>query len=805
MKLIPSRWRSRTVWFFFLLSCSLMAQRLSSQTQMEPFPHPAEFNVVSGRVVNVVTADPVKRVRVTLRAINTDPQSTYNLLTDGEGRFSFTSIPLGKYEVQAVKKGFLPPDTAISQSRSADITLELTANASPLLIIRLIPMSVIVGHVFDIEGEPVVDAAVEATPAGSSGQAAKGARASTNDLGEYRLYGLTPGEYYVSAIPNSARASMPRRTDNPSGAANYVRTFYPRTLDTKAAQVVALRPGGQASDVDIQLIKTTPHVLKIIDLTAHSSEPQNVNAINVATEPASNSEHVDPRKLTSVTGRVLNARNGAPVRHAQVMLLSLVSGDGIPYVTDTDSNGAFRVGNLEVGDYRLAVLRDGFLPLSTSTGEGRLLRLQSGTAARNVIVRISPCSVIAGTVFDDESDPVSEMHVEALRIVYSNGKRQMRVQATASTDDLGRYRLYGLAPGDYYVKASATQSVRLSTSTPNNSASQYVSSYYPRAADIGGAAVVNVRAGDQVPGIDIWAENRSAATVAGRVLSPDGGPISRDAVISLTPLDQSENSFLQTADVKDSAGHFEIRGVPPGAYVIFSMWRRGGSEFAGSRSIEVHNSDITDLQIGMSSAVNTTGMIGVPSDTGIKFENLRVLLQPETEFPTGSLVGNLRADATFTLHNVLPERYSLKVFGVPQVFYISAVELGNQPIEGRIVDFTRGVAPLHIFLGKEGGVLTGSVLRDQDQPVSGAKVVLVPNGTNATAHDLYKAVASARDGTFKIVGIAPGEYTLFAWEHVDAEAYFDPEFLAKSQDFGRRVIIRQNSSQMLNVTVIPVD
>jgi hypothetical protein len=257
--------------------------------------------------------------------------------------------------------------------------------------------------------------------------------------------------------------------------------------------------------------------------------------------------------------------------------------------------------------------------------------------------------------------------------------------------------------------------------------------------------------------------------------------------------------------VKDSEGHFEFRDVLPGSYVIFTMLRRGTSEFAGSQSLQVRGSDITDLQIGMSSAVNTTGAIRVTGDSRLNLEGLRVFLQPETGFPTGSVVANVRGDGTFVLRNLLPEQYSLKILGLPETYYISGVDVGNQAIEGRILDFSRGIAPIQITLGGAGGALTGSVAGEQDQPISGAKVVLVPNGNKAAVHDLYKVVASGKDGTFRIVGISPGEYTAFAWEHVDADAYFDPDYLAKFQDFGKQVIVREGSSQSLSIPAIPLD
>jgi hypothetical protein len=174
----------------------------------------------------------------------------------------------------------------------------------------------------------------------------------------------------------------------------------------------------------------------------------------------------------------------------------------------------------------------------------------------------------------------------------------------------------------------------------------------------------------------------------------------------------------------------------------------------------------------------------------------------EHVMPSGSVLGRLRRDGTFLLPNVLPDRYTVKLFGVPETYYISDVEVGDRTMDGRIIDFSRGVMPLRITLSAAGGTVTGSVVGPQQQSVSGAKVVLIPDVEHRSSYDLYKVVTTAKDGSFKMVGIAPGEYSLFAWPRVEGDAYYDPDFLAAFEELGTRVVIRENSSDTIDLALL---
>src|SRR6185503_1926865 len=69
-------------------------------------------------------------------------------------------------------------------------------------------------------------------------------------------------------------------------------------------------------------------------------------------------------------------------------------------------------------------------------------------------LKLTPQGVIIGRVYDQDGDPVENAQVQVMRYTYPRGGRQLSTVGTGSTNDLGEYRVAGLAPGRYYVSAT---------------------------------------------------------------------------------------------------------------------------------------------------------------------------------------------------------------------------------------------------------------------------------------------------------------------------------------------------------------
>ncbi len=149
-----------------------------------------------GSVVNSVTGEPIPRAKVNLISGGMN----YAAATDTSGRWSFANVPCGQANFMTTRVGFLgraarlmnpvTVATLISGSPAHDVKLELT------------PQSVVYGKVVDDQGDPVQNVQVTALASvvvEGKGTFQQGSNATTNDLGEYRIPGVTRGKYIVCA------------------------------------------------------------------------------------------------------------------------------------------------------------------------------------------------------------------------------------------------------------------------------------------------------------------------------------------------------------------------------------------------------------------------------------------------------------------------------------------------------------------------------------------------------------------------------------------------------------------------------
>jgi len=93
--------------------------------------------------------------------------------------------------------------------------------------------------------------------------------------------------------------------------------------------------------------------------------------------------------------------------------------------------------------------------------------------------------------------------------------------------------------------------------------------------------------------------------------------------------------------------------------------------------------------------------------------------------------------------------------------------------------------------------VSGSVV-DSTKPVENASVALIPGASDR--RDLYKTAITDAAGRFRLTGIAPGDYTLFAWSDVPNSAWLDPEFIKQYEDRGKPLHIEEGSAVNAQLT-----
>ena len=157
---------------------------------------------IEGQVLNGVTGEPLKKAALTLQIIGARGQPTVTV-TDAGGQFAIQNIDPGRYLLSAERNGFVRQSYGSRSPNRPGTTLTLERGQRVTdIVIKLMPQAVITGRILDEDNEPVSNVTVQ--PLGyayvqGKRQLLPASSAQSNDLGEYRIHGLSAGKYYLMA------------------------------------------------------------------------------------------------------------------------------------------------------------------------------------------------------------------------------------------------------------------------------------------------------------------------------------------------------------------------------------------------------------------------------------------------------------------------------------------------------------------------------------------------------------------------------------------------------------------------------
>ena len=213
---------------------------------------------LEGKVVNAVNGSAMAGVIVTLRGqFNTAaPERPPTVATDDRGAFAFPDLAPGSYFLSATEQRFIAEGSGVPGSLSNQVIVGEGQQVSAY-VLKLAPAGVIAGTVKDESGEPVLGARVQAFRyRNQMGQRrlTTAASAQTDDLGNYRIANLIPGDYYVSVAPAAARGAIADSITGPlpsEAETDYVSMWHPNAAQPAAATAVKLATGATAGNIDM--------------------------------------------------------------------------------------------------------------------------------------------------------------------------------------------------------------------------------------------------------------------------------------------------------------------------------------------------------------------------------------------------------------------------------------------------------------------------------------------------------------------------------------------------------------------------
>jgi hypothetical protein len=456
------------------------------------------------------------------------------------------------------------------------------------------------------------------------------------------------------------------------------------------------------------------------------------------------------------------------------------------------------------GRYAIIASGNGYRQQASGKGKGNtgILDLAAEKNVSGIAFRLLPPGVITGTVYDEDGEPVTSAQVQALGVSGSGTHRQIGGGGSQKTNDLGEYRIWGLAAGQYLVAATYQPP---QTNPGQQMDDVYLPTFHPSTADTSQATVVEVQPGAEVSGIDVDLRQAHAVMVRGRVMVD--GPVKslRGVQVSLEPRVAVEGGYSFSnfgAPVQGDSGDFEIRGVPPGSYNLSGMWNDGKRQLYGRIPVEVDNGNLDGVTLVLDTPITLVGRFRVEGSDPFDFTHLGLWLQPIGSTMVGGSP-KVKADGTFVVENVYDGNYRLHILGFPVPYYVkSAREGGSDVLEsGLTISRSQPPSRLEIVLSPDGGRVDGAVSKEHN-PVRGAWVVLVPDPPHRDREETYGMTTTDAFGRFSLLGLPPGDFKLFAWELVQGKNYTDPDFFKTFEDRGTPVHIGEAQEQQVQLEVI---
>ena len=471
--------------------------------------------ILRGQIVAADNGSPIRRAQV--RINSPEAREGRVATTDQQGRFEIKELPPGRYTMTASKGGFVSLQYGQRRPSESGTPIELgDGQLIDKIAIALPRGSVLGGRITDEFGEPVANASVSAWRYGYQGgarrlmPAGQNSRDTTDDQGQFRLFGLPPGDYYVSA---TLRTGGPEVTDPMGELSGYTATYYPGTTNVGEAARVTLAVSQENTGVSFGLIAT---------------------------------------RLVRVSGQVLMS-DGAPATNGMVMLVP-AGASGRPGVAAQQGGAGNRLD--PTGTFRLPSVAPGRYQVQARAGgrEFEIAKMDLVVGAEDVeglTLVTAPGATISGNVVSDTGEP------------FDFKPAQLQIGARSGSPDMpGGAQGPGAARvGDDWSFAlrNITDAVLFRAQPPQGWA---LRSVFLNGQDITDSPT-EFPAGQGAGGMQIVLTKKITA-LSGQITDSRGNPV-LDATVVVFPGNEKlwtyQSRFIKAAR-PDQEGKFRVTGLP---------------------------------------------------------------------------------------------------------------------------------------------------------------------------------------------------------------------------------------------------
>ena len=515
------------------------------------------------------------------------------------------------------------------------------------------------------------------------------------------------------------------------------------------------------------------------------------------------------QNMGNITGKVIDALTRQPI--PKVHVGSNTGGPMGPFVgTLTGSDGSYLLEDVPAGSIMMTVNLDGYKLITGRSGPSAAFPLAAGETVRRDFT-MHPQGRIYGRLIDRDTGKGIPGHtVSAVAKEVVPGHTFFVPRAGEQRGD--EFNIPNLAPGDYLIQIDPKEDAAFvfpADKSPKPAPDKcYGQSWYPDASSIDAAVTVHLGEGESRR-LDVSLHSRETHSISGALKAPRelaGQPLT--FALQTTALDG-------WVAMMPAPGTFRIDNLAPGSYrlgltggkpatdtasfrdyVLFSLDRgmdtaKPAVNGVGDYVFEIADHDVDNFNIALLPYAGVTGEVRMLEKDAKLPPKLAVVLMPTADYlidlKNGGAIGGgpmmirgtgVQETGRFHQEWMHPSEYWPQLKGLPDGYAVAQILYEGATPTGSTITLSAPDTPLTFVVTSRAGAIAGVVRDDNQDPMQGAEVVLMPDPLpEKVAPEVVQTRESGADGGVVFRNLAPGKYRALVLREADITGEGDPDYL----------------------------
>ena len=470
----------------------------------------------------------------------------------------------------------------------------------------------------------------------------------------------------------------------------------------------------------------------------------------------------------SLSGSVVNSATGEGVPRAMVRTNGSVQRNAF-----SDSDGHFQFDGLPPSQVTVTAQKPGFFTDQDVNGPASNW-ITIGSNSSGLTIKLIPQSAIYGRVTDSVGQPIEHMPLRLTARTIHEGRKRWEPRGMAETDEDGHYRFAGLMPGTYYLAAGPREGELQLLTAGEKQKSGFPHMYYPGVPDLTSSAPIQL-----TPGAQSEADFSLAAVPVYQVTGTVSGHTPEQGV-GFQVLTPSGDEVSMPTNFNMETGAFTLDDVPAGSYLLRALSQMSLQPMRAETRIAVA-SNMDGVHMTLAPAVSIPIVVrldahvssgGSASAGNAQRPPVSVHLIPQDVTAAELFSAAEPNGGGIMLQNIDFGTYTADVKAQPP-WYVQSATYGQSNVLYDDISIAPGQNyPMDIVLRDDGASISGTLKSSGGTPQHAAIVILPQPVTKLGAHTLQGIT-----DTFSVSGLAPGEYLVFAFDHVEGMEYSNPDVM----------------------------